>query len=99
MGGGRGRRGGRPAGVGEDFRRIKDQKETAEAEKGGEMKTAEYKCDECGRVFLAIRPDEEAVKEFEANFPGHDISEAARVCDDCYTKNQHHYLSGSPDRN
>ncbi len=46
--------------------------------------TKTYQCENCTGVFEEAWTDAEARKEFDQNFHGHDPSDVARVCDDCY---------------
>lgn len=43
-----------------------------------------YKCCLCGGVFIKGRSHEEALAEYETNFPGKPFQESEIVCDDCY---------------
>lgn len=47
--------------------------------------TDTYVCDNCGGEFSTVWSDEEALREFDQNFPSHSRGEElVRVCDDCY---------------
>ncbi len=41
-------------------------------------------CVRCGDNFKIAWSDEEAMAEFARDFPGHDITKAVIVCDDCH---------------
>jgi hypothetical protein len=45
-----------------------------------------YTCDSCGGTFEECWSDEEAIAEFREKFPAYPLTEARRVCDDCYRK-------------
>ncbi len=52
--------------------------------------TRQWKCSECGEVFDSDTTDEEAQKEYEANFPkdvyGDTPGDIRIVCDECYQR-------------
>lgn len=58
-----------------------------------------YRCNHCGGIFTSDWDDEEAKKEFEADFPNCDMSDAVVVCDDCYIEfmNKMESERGTPD--
>jgi hypothetical protein len=43
-----------------------------------------FTCDKCKGEFEAVWSDEEAMEEFERNFPDYPFMEASQICDDCY---------------
>jgi len=46
----------------------------------------QYTCAVCGETFDSGWSDEEAKAELEEDFPDHDITECAIVCDGCYKR-------------
>lgn len=52
-------------------------------EPGGNPKAATFTCINCRGIFPKGWSDKEAKAEFQKKFPGHDISQAERLCDDC----------------
>jgi len=46
-------------------------------------KTTKFICENCHKVFRSV-DDGAAMTEFEAEFPGFDVSDVAVVCSECY---------------
>lgn len=51
-----------------------------------EVNARKYKCECCQGEFLTDRPEDEALKEFEENFPNVPLEKTGVVCDDCYNE-------------
>ena len=49
----------------------------------------QYTCDCCGKQFVTGWSDEEAMDEFEDNFPGATKEGCMIVCTDCYKEIMH----------
>lgn len=43
-----------------------------------------YTCSACKETYCSVWSDEDAQLEFNKNFPEHDFSNAAIICDNCY---------------